>query len=146
MTALGGTRLQESGGELVGVGVAGNPSRVWQATGRIVISRCALTDGLDAITDSDGKEHAAPGCSMVYGALARAAKALGYREAWTYTLPGEDGRSLKAAGFVNMGLTDGGEHSRPSRYRKPAKHPEQKQRWLRTLTAAKATPPVPGGA
>ncbi len=46
---------------------------------------------------------------MTYNALARAAQALGYSEAWTYTLPGEDGRSVKAAGFVDRGLTDGGE-------------------------------------
>lgn len=125
----------ETGGELVGVGVAGNPSRVWQATGRLVISRCALMDELEGVIDSNGKEHAAPGCSMVYGALSRDAKALGYHEVWTYTLPEEDGRSLKAAGFVDMGLTSGGEHCRPSRYRAPAKHPEPKRRWLRKLAA-----------
>lgn len=73
---------------------------------------------------------------MLYGALCRAAQALGYREAWTYTLPHEKGRSLKAAGFIDMGLTDGGEHCRPSRYRNPAKHPEPKRRWLRQLAHA----------
>ncbi len=104
----------------LGVGIAGNPSRAWQGTGRIVISRVA----------TNGAENA---CSMIYGALARAAKAPGYREAWTYTLPDEPGTSLRAAGFIDMGLTDGGEWDRPSRSRAPAAHPDPKRRWLRIL-------------
>jgi hypothetical protein len=107
-------------GECLGVGVFGNPPRVWQGTGRGIISRCA----------TEGAENA---CSMVYGALCRAAKALGYREVWTYTLPHEPGTSLRAAGFIDMGLTDGGEHDRPSRRRKPAVNPHPKRRWLRQL-------------
>lgn len=110
----------DDGGELVGVGVAGNPSRVWQDQAKLVISRVATI----------GYENA---CFMIYGALCRAAKALGYREVWTYTLPDEPGTSLRAAGFVDMGLTDGGDWSRPSRHREPAKHPEPKRRWLRKL-------------
>lgn len=117
----------------IGVGVFGNPSRVWQSTGRGVITRCAVQDSMPPVIDSSGNEHAAPGCTMLYGALCRAAKALGYREAWTYTLPHEPGTSLRAAGFIDMGVTDGGEHDRPSRRRKPAKHPEKKRRWLRKL-------------
>ena len=101
--------------ECVGVAIAGNPSMVWQGTGRIVISRVA----------TPGHENA---CSMLYGALCRAAKALGYREVWTYTLPEEAGTSLRAAGFQDMGLTDGGEWSRPSRARNPATRPEPKRR------------------
>lgn len=78
------------------------------------------------------------GCSMLYGALCRAAKALGYREAWTYTLPEEPGISLRAAGFEDMGLTKGGEHDRPSRRRKPAARPDRKRRWRRVLRAEAA--------
>lgn len=122
-------------GEWVGVGVFGNPSRVWQDTGRGVITRCAIKEALPKVRDSGGRLHAAPGCSMVYSALCRAAQALGYREAWTYTLPHESGRSLKAAGFIDMGMTDGGEHDRKSRRRKPAKNAEPKRRWLRRLAA-----------
>ena len=109
-----------SRGECVGVAVFGNPSRVWQNTGRGVIVRVA----------TPGFENA---CSMLYGSLCRAAKALGYREAWTYTLPEEPGTSLRAAGFMDMGLTDGGEWNRPSRPRAAAKRPEPKRRWLRVL-------------
>jgi hypothetical protein len=117
-------------GQWVGVGVFGNPSRAWQDTGRGVIARCAAQEKLPPVGD-----HAAPACTMLYGALCRAAKALGYREAWTYTLPHEPGTSLRAAGFVEMGLTDGGEWDRPSRSRKAAKFSEPKKRWLRRLAA-----------
>jgi len=111
--------------DVVGVAIAGNPPRLWQGTGRIVISRVA-TDGVKN------------GCSMLYGSICRAAKALGYREAWTYTLPDEPGTSLRAAGFIDMGLTRGGEHDRPSRRRAPAVHPERKRRWLRVLNGGAA--------
>lgn len=38
--------------------------------------------------------------SRLYGAICRAAAALGYRRAITYTLASESGASLRAAGFV----------------------------------------------
>ena len=107
-------------GQCVGVAIAGNPSRVWQGQAKLVISRVATI----------GWENA---CSALYGAIARAAKALGYKEVWTYTLPEEPGTSLRAAGFMDMGLTDGGEWSRASRPRKAAIRPEPKRRWLRRL-------------
>jgi hypothetical protein len=107
-------------GYVVAVAIAGNPPRVWQGTGRVVISRVAASVGGNA-------------CGMLYGALASAAKALGYREAWTYTLPDETGKTLRGAGFVDMGLTAGGEHDRPSRRRAAAVRPEPKRRWLRVL-------------
>lgn len=118
-------------GEVVGVAVAGNHARTWQGTGRIVISRVATDETPNA-------------CSMLYGAIARAAKALGYQECWTYTLPEETGASLRAAGFEDMGLTDGGEWSRPSRRRAAAVRPEQKRRWRRNLGGVVAiTAPQP---
>jgi hypothetical protein len=39
-------------------------------------------------------------CSILYGACIRAAKALGYRRVYTYTLESEPGASLRAAGFM----------------------------------------------
>ncbi len=104
-----------------GVAVAGNGPRAWNGTGRLIITRCS-TDGVGN------------GCSMLYGALCRAGKALGYTEAWTYTLPEEPGTSLRAAGFKDMGLTDGGEWSCPTRPRKKAIRAEPKRRWCRRLT------------
>lgn len=120
-------RCLNEDGDCVGVAIAGNPSRVWQGQAKLVISRVATT----------GHENA---CSALYGALCRAAKALGYQEVWTYTLPEEPGTSLRAAGFVDMGLTAGGEHDRPSRHRKPAKRPDPKRRWLRKLNGARPRP------
>jgi len=46
--------------------------------------------------------------SMLYGACARAAKALGWRRLITYTLPSESGASLKATGWTCEGVTTGG--------------------------------------
>lgn len=124
----------EQGPELVGAGIVGNPARVWQGTGRCVISRVAVTAGLDRVGT-----HAAPVCTMIYGSLCRAARALGYREAWTYTLPEESGASLRAAGFIDMGLTRAEEWDRPSRARSAAVRPEAKRRWMRPLSPSRDT-------
>lgn len=118
----------ELGGELVGVGLAGHPPRVWMGTGRVVISRVAARADLPGVGD-----HASPACTMILGALCRAAKALGYREAWTYTLPEEPGSSLRGAGFVDKGLTRDEEHDRPSRARRPVEVRTKKRRWMREL-------------
>lgn len=126
--ALFAAQLIGPDGKCCAVATFGNPSRVWQDTGRGVISRVAALEGLPPVGN-----HAAPACMMLYGALCRAAKALGYREAWTYTLPHEPGTSLRAAGFIDMGMTTGGEHDRPSRRRKLAVNSEPKRRWLRKL-------------
>lgn len=108
-------------GELRCVAIAGNPARVWQGQAKLVISRVAV------MPIDDG--------GMLIGAMCRAAAALGYHEAWTYTLPEESGVSLLGAGFEDMGVSAGGEHSRPSRPRAPARRPEPKRRWRRVLTS-----------
>lgn len=107
-------------GVVVGVGIVGNGPRVWEGTTKMVITRVA----------TDGTRNA---CTLIYGALCRAGKALGYTEAWTYTLPEEPGTSLRAAGFRDMGVTDGGEHDRVGRPRRKAVRDEPKRRWLRIL-------------
>jgi hypothetical protein len=63
---------------------------------------------------SDGAENA---CSMLYGAIRRAAVALGYTRLITYTLPEEGGASLRAAGWRMDGETKGGSWSTPARPR-----------------------------
>lgn len=117
--------------DCVGVAVAGNPARVWQGTGRIVITRVAVLPGLRGQIDGNGVEHAAPACTMLYRALCDASKALGYREVWTYTLPEEPGNSLRAAGFACMGQSAGGDWGRKSRPRAPAVRADPKLRWMR---------------
>jgi hypothetical protein len=114
-------------GEWWGVGTVGCGAQEWEGTGRAIITRTA-TDG------------AHNGCSMLLGALARAAKALGYVEVWTYTLPEEPGTSLRAAGFVDMGFSDGGEHHRESRPRRAAVRPDEKRRWRRVLSDVEPWP------
>jgi hypothetical protein len=101
---------------------------VWQGTGRIAISRVAALPGEDI------GEHKCCYCGRIYGALTRAARELGYVEAWTYTLPDEDGRSLVGSGFWHMGYTSGGEWSRESRKRELAVCADQKGRWVKPLT------------
>ncbi len=53
---------------------------------------------------TDGTPNA---CSLLYGAAARAAKAMGYARVQTYTLVEEEGASLRASGFVSAGRTRG---------------------------------------
>lgn len=63
---------------------------------------------------TDGESNA---CSKLYGAAWKAAKALGYTRLITYTLPEEGGASLRAAGWLLLGMRDGGAWNRPSRPR-----------------------------
>jgi hypothetical protein len=106
--------------KIVGVALAANPPREWNGTGRIVIARVATLGTKDA-------------CSKLYGSMCRAAKALGYLEAWTYTLPEEPGTSLRAAGFEYMGVTDGGTYDSKSKKRNAPVNDGPKLRWRRRL-------------
>ena len=73
---------------IVGVGIAGRPiSRELQDGRTIEVTRLCL---------SEAPHNTA---SMLYGALCRAARAIGYARVLTYTLEREEGASLRAAGF-----------------------------------------------
>lgn len=73
---------------LLGVAITGRPSGPGNQDGVTVeVTRCT----------TNGAENA---CSVLYGAAARAAKALGWGRIISYTQEGESGASLKAAGFV----------------------------------------------
>lgn len=85
----------EKNGQLVGVAIVGRP-----------VSR-HLDDGLTLEVTrlcTTGEKNA---CSMLYGAAARAAKAIGYRRIITYTLDTEDGASIRAAGWRCAGPAGG---------------------------------------
>ncbi len=108
-------------GELVGVAIMGRP-----------VSRY-LDDGLTLEVNrlcTTGTENA---CSMLYGAAARAARAMGYRKIITYTLDTEPGTSLRAAGWQCAGPAGG---ERWTGKRRPAAdlYPPQKklryEKWL----------------
>jgi len=55
---------------------------------------------------TDGTRNA---CSILYGAAARAGKAMGYRKIQTYILEDEIGTSLLASGWCCMGWSSGGQ-------------------------------------
>lgn len=77
-----------NGDEMVGVATAGRP-----------VAR-ALDDGLTIEvnrTCTDGTRNAN---SMLYGAVCRAAQAMGYKRAVTYTQADECGASVRAVGFI----------------------------------------------
>jgi len=88
-----------------GVVIVGRPvSRVLDNGWTLEVNRCC-TDGVRN------------GCSMLYGAAWRAAKALGYRRLITYTLAEEGGSSLRGAGWNLIGERGGGSWNTPSRPR-----------------------------
>lgn len=77
----------ELDGELVGVAMAGRPiARHFDNGLTLEVNR----------TCTDGTKNAN---SMLYGAVGRAAKAMGYQKVITYTQADESGSSLRAVGF-----------------------------------------------
>jgi hypothetical protein len=85
-------------GGLFAVAVASDSVCGVAIVGRPVARR--LDDGWSAEiirVATDGTYNA---CSILYGACLRAAKALGYRRVFTYTLQSESGASLRAVGFL----------------------------------------------
>lgn len=106
------------GEEMVGVAIVGRPvARHLDDGWTVEVTRVAVLDGYPN------------GCSMLYGAAWRTARAKGYRKAVTYTLQSERGGSVKAAGWKCIGEAGGGSWSVPSRPRVD-KHPTQtKMRW-----------------
>jgi L-amino acid N-acyltransferase YncA len=106
-------------GELVGVAVASQPkARLGRDGFTVEIARVA----------TDGHRNA---CSMLYGALCRAAAAVGYRTAVTFTRLDEPGTSLRASGFAECGLTREQSWDRPRRPRDGG--PSQVRKWRRSL-------------
>jgi len=122
--------------QLVAVALAGVPARELMDGRTLEVTRiCTL-----------GHENA---CSRLYGAIARAAKALGWRRLYTYTLASEPGTSPRAAGFVEDGIVPASDRatkngSRP-RYdvnllgETVETESEEKIRWRRDLFAVVAS-------
>lgn len=107
-------------GELQAAAVAGRPGARMLNDGRTLeITRVA-----------SGAQPCVNASTRLYGAIRRAGLALGWKRFVTYTRCDEPGDSLRAAGFKDCGLTDGGEWDRPSRRRKPATQPCRKRRWM----------------
>lgn len=80
------------------VGVALDGILVGVACGARPVSR-VLDDGISLEVTRVATDGTPNACSMLYGTCWRAAKALGYVRAFTYTQEGESGASLRAAGW-----------------------------------------------
>lgn len=79
---------------------------------------------------TDGARNA---CSMLYGAACRAASALGYQLAITYTLASEGGASLRAAGFTAVAEVKDRQWGCAARPREERDLVGDKVRWERRL-------------
>lgn len=98
------------GRSIRGVAIIGRPvARSLDDGWTLEINRCC-TDGVKM------------GCSMLYAAAWRVARALGYRKLVTYILESEPGTSLGAAGWQCVGKVKGRSWHCPSRPRYD-KHP-----------------------
>lgn len=106
------------GETVLGVVIVGRPvARALDDGWTAEVTRCCVIDGVPG------------GCSKLYAAAWRAARAMGYRRLGTYTLASEPGTSLVAAGWSPVGEVRGRSWSRPSRPRVD-RHPTQaKIRW-----------------
>lgn len=80
--------VQDDEGSTVGVAIVGRP-----------VAR-GLCDGVTCEVTRVCTDGMANACSILYGAAARAARALGYRRLITYTLATEPGTSLRASGWT----------------------------------------------
>ena len=80
---------------------------------------------------TDGAKN---GCSMLYGAAARAAKAMGFERIQTYILDSEQGTSLRAAGWDYEGVAGGGQwHHTDGKPRRTDQPTSLKGRWSKRL-------------
>ena len=108
--------------EIVGVAIVGRP-----------VSRHA-DDGITAEVTRLATNGINNGCSMLYGASARVARAMGYCKIQTYILDSELGVSLKASGWELEALTAGGQWIRNDGIVNRTDQPiEAKQRWVKYL-------------
>lgn len=108
-------------GRLAGVAICGRP-----------VSRF-LDDGYTLEVNRLCTDGARNACSMLYGAAARAARAMGYQKIITYTLDTEPGISLRAAGWQCAGPAGG---ERWTGKRRPAADlypPQKKLRYEKQL-------------
>ena len=119
------------GESIVGVCIVGRPvARGLQDGYTAEVTRCCIIDGVKN------------GCSKLYGAAWRAARAMGYRRLVTYTLQQEGGASLRAAGWQLIGEAGGGNLDCPSRPRvsTPEELRQKKFRWERTAPLTTEAP------
>ena len=93
------------GNKICGVAIAGRPVSRHLDTGFVLEVNRLCTDGTKNA------------CSMLYAAVRRIAKSMGYEKCITYILESESGTSLKAAGWICKGKAGGKSWNVPSRPR-----------------------------
>ena len=110
------------GDELVAVAICGGPvARMCDPYLTLEILRCA----------SNGTKNA---ISKLYGAICRAAQAMGYHKVQTYTLPEEGGSSMRASGFVFDGEAGVGQWKHTDGKERRTDQPTGiKHRWVRVF-------------
>ncbi|GGN40197.1 hypothetical protein FHR83_007094 [Actinoplanes campanulatus] len=113
--------LVDEVGQLRGAAVVGRPVARMTDPYRVAEVTRLVTDGVPN------------GCSMLYQAAARAAKAMGYERIQTFILLSEPGTSLRASGWEMDRTTKPEGWSRPSRIREDEHPTEAKMRWYRQL-------------
>ena len=118
--------------EMRGLAVVGRP--IARLLGSPARSRIALLEVLRVAVLEDTPN----GCSLLYGACARAARAMGADGILTYIHSDEPGTSLRAAGWVMDGATGGGEWSREGRQRALVLDAKPKIRWWAAWSRAVA--------
>lgn len=119
-------------GKLVGVAICGRP---------IARKTCQRTVVEVARLCTDGTPNA---CSFLYGAAARASKALGYHFVQTWILDEEPGVSLRAAGWTLLSDTPGKGWSQPTRPRPDDPAPRGvKQKYYKRITNDPDLPMTP---
>jgi len=102
---------------VVGVAIAGRPVARHLDDGRTLeVTRVA----------TNGTPNA---CSLLYGAIRRAARALGYRRLVTYTRASEGGASLRASGFAPAARVAGRSWNCAARPRRDRHAIEDRIRW-----------------
>lgn len=125
-----GVETDEPHRRLVAVAVAEKPRAEALADGRTIEVTRVATDGTRMA------------CSTAYAAICRAAKALGWRRAITYTLESECAACVRAAGFVldASGCGDPRGFDKGTRHRvetnlwgERLRPDEPKNRWVRQL-------------
>lgn len=106
-------------GAVVGVVIVGRPvaRRLQEDAYLAEVTRCCVLPGIKN------------GCSFLYAAAWRCARAMGYRRLTTYTLPEEGGTSLRAAGWRLIGAAGGGTWNRKVRPRVDTHPTQEKLRW-----------------
>jgi hypothetical protein len=120
--------VQDDDGTLRGAAIVGrptgrkNPQYAWAEVTRLV---------------TDGTKNA---CSMLYAAVARICKEMGFDRVQTFILDSETGVSLKASGWKFDKLSEGGNWNVPSRGGRRTDQPQQpKQRWHKVFKEAQRT-------